>query len=506
MYSSMELLTHLKAALPFVSNLPTSVLSGLAYSARVIGVKPCVIAWTSRDKSDVVMLAAGRARIARPKHTRSSSSMEAGEHVKQKDVDVLAQIRTGAVVNWENQELGDDAVLIAGAGEDEEEGEDEDIDDGGMSPGEACVLLILPRALLRSKLSRDTAAQQTMDDAARVVEQEVARGRRKVNDLNVMHAMQVDAVGRLDVALTDATASAAATVQIMRERQESAPSFSMLDSVPDGEEDYFNQTPAGFDEVSAFLAAQKQQAAEQPTEEDVSRRASRASEDLTSYLHAQQEENVADVEGVRDGEEDYFNQAPAGFDEVSAFLAAQKQRAAEQPTEEDVSRRASEDLTGYLHAQQEENVSYIEKEESTPSPDEREKQSAHAHARFGQPSLPSISRAMAEVEQQLLRARVSAPVRRHQNFATPAMATPAMAAATPAMAAATPTVMPQPQLQGDSHLDLVQQLAARLAEAEAKLAKAVSVAAAWKAKCAEERRKSARLEAALHALTSTGGL
>ena len=439
MYSSMELLTHLKAALPFVSNLPTSVLSGLAYSARVIGVKPCVIAWTSRDKSDVVMLAAGRARIARPKHTRSSSSMEAGEHVKQKDVDVLAQIRTGAVVNWENQELGDDAVLIAGAGEDEEEGEDEDIDDGGMSPGEACVLLILPRALLRSKLSRDTAAQQTMDDAARVVEQEVARGRRKVNDLNVMHAMQVDAVGRLDVALTDATASAAATVQIMRERQESAPSFSMLDSVPDGEEDYFNQTPAG-------------------------------------------------------------------FDEVSAFLAAQKQRAAEQPTEEDVSRRASEDLTGYLHAQQEENVSYIEKEESTPSPDEREKQSAHADARFGQPSLPSISRAMAEVEQQLLRARVSAPVRRHQNFATPAMATPAMAAATPAMAAATPTVMPQPQLQGDSHLDLVQQLAARLAEAEAKLAKAVSVAAAWKAKCAEERRKSARLEAALHALTSTGGL
>jgi len=86
------------------------------------------------------------------------------------------------------------------------------------------------------------------------------------------------------------------------------------------------------------------------------------------------------------------------------------------------------------------------------------------------------------------------------------MATPAMAAATPAMAAVTPTVMPQPQLQGDSHLDLVQQLAARLAEAEAKLAKAVSVAAAWKAKCAEERRKSARLEAALHALTSTGGL
>ena len=278
-----------------------------------------------------------------------------------------------------------------------------------------------------------------MDDAARVVEQEVARGRRKVNDLNVMHAMQVDAVGRLDVALTDATASAAATVQIMRERQESAPSLPMLDSVPDGEEDYFNQTPAG-------------------------------------------------------------------FDEVSAFLAAQKQRAAEQPTEEDVSRRASEDLTGYLHAQQEENVSYIEKEESTPSPDEREKQSAHAHARFGQPSLPSISRAMAEVEQQLLRARVSAPVRRHQNFATPTMATPAMAAATPAMAAVTPTVMPQPQLQGDSHLDLVQQLAARLAEAEAKLAKAVSVAAAWKAKCAEERRKSARLEAALHALTSTGGL
>ena len=45
-------------------------------------------------------------------------------------------------------------------------------------------------------------------------------------------------------------------------------------------------------------------------------------------------------------------------------------------------------------------------------------------------------------------------------------------------------------------------MVARLAHAETQLAAARTTAAAWKAKCAEERRKRERVEAALHALTS----
>ena len=501
--------------------LSAKTRNALAYAAAAATAKERgTVLLIPGNATEALAVASGRVRLV-----ATEQQAKLGDVLQDDEggATTLAELGPGALVGWDDgeHELGADVVLVAGGVHDD--GEDGDALDS--SPGTVATVVLLPKALVRAKLACDDDAEAAVRDSARALADDVERGRLRAKAVSTMRAMQADAADRLEVAMGDATSAAAAVT-------------------------YENGNDAV--SVAPRVRAALAHALADATEVDSGPGAAVGTVDLI---------------GVRDGEEDYFNHPPEGFDQIASFFHAQttsevKGAPYDAPHVREVLADALADAGDAphsppppphvsLHAHPAPSMAHSMSVAEVCLPSPRQPPRAdRAGLASAKSALPSISLAMAEVEQQLIRARVGAPpattlrriARTSNTPSTPAAAinglqTP-QAAGDPVLEAwnalrvgaptplsmharsadppppPPPALPPQPPAPSDAHsdahngvpplphLDLVTDLVARLAHAETQLAAARTTAAAWKAKCAEERRKRERVEAALHALTS----